>query len=96
MSLPVYVMKSAASAAGYAGDDVKVWLDVCHSKHNFLFIAHDRMRYTSRHAVAENKRPFIVNCKMHKRVGYYKVGSSATLEGAMKIAKRESKSVEAK
>ena len=62
------------------------WLDICHGQQGreFVFVMHQRGRSPSRWTYAENKRPFIVYTRR-----WHKLGASSTLEGALKIAKRE-------
>jgi hypothetical protein len=83
MNRKIFVLKGTPDAGDFPVID---WLDICHGQHgrDFVFIHHEAGRSPSRWTYAENKRPFIVYTRR-----WHKLGASATLEGALKIAKRE-------
>jgi hypothetical protein len=78
---PVFVLARTPGAV-----DTVEWTDICHGQQGkrFLFISHEPARSPSRWTYAENKRPFIVYTQH-----WHRVGASSTLDGALKIARRE-------
>jgi hypothetical protein len=89
MKLPIYVINDSPSYDHLyvnATLPVVTWTSVCHIK-PFIAVHHMTRRWTSRYNSVENKRPF--------QVIYHgmwtKLGASATLEGAEKIARAMAK-----
>lgn len=78
---PIFVLARTPGAT-----ETVEWTDICHGQKGkrFLFINHEPDRSPSRWTFAANKRPFIVYTQ-----GWDKVGASSTLQGALKIARRE-------
>lgn len=78
---PVFVLDTVPGAK-----DAVRWQDICYGQKGkqFLFIEHERSRSPSRWTYVENKRPFVVYTQ-----NWHRVSASSTLEGALKIAKRE-------
>jgi hypothetical protein len=90
--LKIYIVNDSVVTDWLAGATLPIvkWTDVCHQR-PFISIQHDEHRYASRHAILENKRPFIV--RLHGRGGWnlHKT-SSRTLAGAEKLARGLKKS----
>lgn len=78
---PVFVLACTPGEA-----DKVAWQDICHGQKgkDFVFINHEPSRSPSRWTHAENKRPFIVYTRR-----WHRLGCSASLAGALKIARRE-------
>jgi hypothetical protein len=87
-ALPVFVLASTLRISGVAapdGADVAEWEDVCHGQRSkkFLLVDYQSSISPSRWTYRERKRKFIVLDQ-----GWFQLGASATLEGALKIAQR--------
>lgn len=82
---PIFILARTPTAET---EETVEWTEICHGQRGkkFLFINYEPHRNPSRWTFAENKRPFIVYTS-----GWYKLGASSTLEGAKKIAERESR-----
>jgi hypothetical protein len=79
-TLPIFVLDRTPGA-----DEAVAWESICHGQRGkrFIFINHEPARCPSRWTHAENKRPFIVYTR-----DWHKLGASCTLDGALKIARR--------
>jgi hypothetical protein len=78
--LPIFVLARTPGAT-----ETVEWTSICQGQKgkDFVFVQHEPSRSPSRWTYAENKRPFVVYTRR-----WHKLGASSTLEGALKIAKR--------
>ena len=80
MAKPIFILERVPGAT-----NTVAWTDICYGQRgkDFIFINHVPHRSPSRWTLVDNKRPFVVYTRR-----WDKLGASATLEGALKIAKR--------